>query len=528
MVVPGAAAWGAEYGVQDDSISHAVVTASETLQTTLWFHGGDRIRVTLVPEAEGAWQHVTTDAIDWRGVPGGEGYHHVSQRLVRAVCPCELPADPPADIHIDAGPEGAWRGHLRATNQEEPEPVRIEPLRVPTIPRAPHGPRGDWSLSFSLEKAFQAATEPGTGTLGQWMDDHPGAYIAEARHAASIRPDGSIARAWMIVASDGVSWRENVVVPAADPLRALMGRYDVVARADVPIELPLPSPPYPPVGVAPSRLPDIGALRAAFVARTPQGMQAEPESWGYTIGCGPQCDEARVHVIMGHDGMGPSASRGLLEYAWHDEKRWISVDGSGSMVLEENGRRTHGVFAAREAPGPLPPSQTVFEAAATIAVVLHLAAALALWRGKDLFANLNRRRIVATIDRRPGIHFRGLQRELGLARGALGHHLEALVAGGVVLEHRSSGFCGYFLDAACFSATDMDALTGAAAGPRPAIASMTSSGMTPARIATELGMHRSSVSYHVRWLQARGLLEPDKIRLVTGGRLGPGRVQGDK
>lgn len=125
----------------------------------------------------------------------------------------------------------------------------------------------------------------------------------------------------------------------------------------------------------------------------------------------------------------------------------------------------------------------------------------------DLLDDPTRALLLAAVEAEPGIHHQALVRLAGKGNGATEHHLQKLVAGGLVNRHRSEGYTCYF------RAGKVDRRAMATAHllkspiARAVVEAATSRpGTSLAQVAREQGVSVPTVHYHAKRLQAAGLV----------------------
>lgn len=201
----------------------------------------------------------------------------------------------------------------------------------------------------------------------------------------------------------------------------------------------------------------------------------------------------------------------------------------GDVTLEGEGSGTPPT-----APGdPAPPTGQTAGLLAAAGIALYLIWSKAKLGAAALFSRIHgdealehdlRRRIHEVVHDEPGIHFRALKRELGVARGTLEHHLDKLVHTGHLCESSSSGYRCFFPA----GAVDRRVMEAAQAlrtetARRVFHAARRMPGGSLAELAAEAGLSDASTSYHLRRLADVGLLEKErdgrrlKVRLTTTG-----------
>jgi predicted transcriptional regulator len=117
-----------------------------------------------------------------------------------------------------------------------------------------------------------------------------------------------------------------------------------------------------------------------------------------------------------------------------------------------------------------------------------------------------RERIAAHVEARPGVHFRGLVRDLDLAPGQVQYHLRRLVGDEVVAE-ALYGRTHYYPPE--FSAWERGALALVRRETaRDALGYLMAEGPSPpGEVAAGIGVARSTLEWHLDHLEAQGVVE---------------------
>ena len=117
-----------------------------------------------------------------------------------------------------------------------------------------------------------------------------------------------------------------------------------------------------------------------------------------------------------------------------------------------------------------------------------------------------RDRLLAHVRDHPGRHARALGRELDLATGQLQYHLRRLRNSGAVVVDERHGRTHYFPPG--YDEAERERLALARRETSRAILAALLAGETPAAdLAAQLGVARSTLSYHVDRLRAAGLVD---------------------
>lgn len=450
---------------------------------------------------------------------------------------------------------------------EKPLQGTTEPLQQgPGLELAPLQP---WGLDeaglehpFPLSAAFAAARDdPDFSGLRDFLASHATAYVAWARHA-EFRRDSTHIR-WEFGVTDG-----------QDQASFTVTRSETQPLAPLPLELTQPTasieveeggnPPfngYQPTAMPPT-LPRVASLFQQWHGLAPPEFRdLGANSWAFMVSAdhdGPGGEPA-LYLTAGHthyeDDSTPVAGGGLAPFG---TQRWVTSQVSWREDLREAQSYFQSVSESQY-PGteasplsPDPPTTdprtveptpvtaktawfelTPSEAAAAGLGALLVTAAYYVWpltksgfvglfsrvEKERLLDNPLRQQLVQRIDSEPGIHHNALVREVGKGKGAVEHHLDKLVAGGLVLRHRGSGFTCYFP-----VGTDRRVMPGfqvtKSEGARQILDAM-GRGVTGVRqLAAATGLSPSTVSHHLGRLRAAGLVVGDGrtgYQAVAGG-----------
>jgi predicted transcriptional regulator len=147
---------------------------------------------------------------------------------------------------------------------------------------------------------------------------------------------------------------------------------------------------------------------------------------------------------------------------------------------------------------------------------------------RENWENPVRARIMSTLNRSPGIHFRELQRRLDAANGTLRHHLDVLVAEKSVTTMSVNGRTCYYAGAPA----QVEILIGTGVTDDARAASMLPVGLSElqqavvarltrsdsprsqAALARDLGRSRSAVHSALGVLRTRGIVAEGELRLA--------------
>lgn len=431
---------------------------------------------------------------------------------------------------------------------------------TPTAPWQESGPaeRNLDRVALPLSEAYDIL-EDRSPEARSFLQDHPDAYVGDARMHKDRGPEGHPRTTWQIVLADGddalerfVERRDPVDAPNSSLSAQPPGR--VVTRDEASFDPPTPDAHYPDPADLPDELPvvDGSHFQASHAGYAPWEGEY-PVRYGLDVSCAdPACDGADAVVEVGVD---PSDRRGSAGLAapWartvssfvaglDDDGRVLYFRGSGGQAMGP----TVDDHAGSASQGPPAPGSGVdggewsfpsAETAAGVSLVAVLTGALyyvwpklkllggALYSriGRDpqeVLENDDRRRIHELVQDEPGIHFRELRRRLDTGAGLLEHHLEKLERAALVTEVREESYRGYFppgsvdrqvMEAAprLRSETARDLLRAVRAEPGASIRDL----------ADGAGVSRSTAGYHVRRLASEGVLEKEEAGRGVAVRL---------
>lgn len=141
-------------------------------------------------------------------------------------------------------------------------------------------------------------------------------------------------------------------------------------------------------------------------------------------------------------------------------------------------------------------------------------------------------RVLACIRKYPGIHLRAIERELGLSSALVHYHVKGLEAGGLIVSAPVGGYLRFYPKEAVegrrgLTADDQELLAFLREEvPLHVVLILLERGpTTQADIGEDLGLAKSTVSYHVDKLVTRGLLERQErgqekvLRVRDAGRV---------
>ncbi|HUR69206.1 MAG TPA: ArsR family transcriptional regulator [Candidatus Thermoplasmatota archaeon] len=140
-----------------------------------------------------------------------------------------------------------------------------------------------------------------------------------------------------------------------------------------------------------------------------------------------------------------------------------------------------------------------------------------------------RQRVYDTVRRYPGIHLRGIERELSTSAALAQYHLRSLAEEGLVEHHEQGGYARYYPTARGKSArvTTRDVpLVGLLREEVPlhiVLLLLDRGALTHTELVRELGIAKSTVSYHLAKLAEAGIVEREPgapaLRLADAERI---------
>ncbi|MBI2077484.1 MAG: ArsR family transcriptional regulator [Euryarchaeota archaeon] len=404
-------------------------------------------------------------------------------------------------------------------------------------PRMPWGPDdAGVPVRFSLSAAWKQASENAVeARFRDFLRGHPGA-AATGVNTGWARWTGGMDRYWVIEVSDGRDvltacvHEDGRTTYAEDPDQSKVpGTYTSCRKSGRPVD---PS-------CGPASMPTVASMvpRLQLVG-SPRSVALGPNVWSFRI----RCDEPFSMGLSHYSVSTPPASvlddpkdpkvryttttfSLLFDDAFKMRMFWEfqGVNEQGPAVLGPGGDPGSAPAATKA-----PASRDLWQAPAA-AVAVGAAAAASLvgalyvawpWLKKllvlALFSRIERpaaleqstrARVAETVAANPGIHFRSLVRETGLARGTVDHHLRKLVEVGLVQESRSDGYVCFF----AAGTKDRRAMRFApllkAEGARRLVALVAAQpGVGASDAAEALGLSRQIVHRHVQRCEDAGVL----------------------
>lgn len=131
---------------------------------------------------------------------------------------------------------------------------------------------------------------------------------------------------------------------------------------------------------------------------------------------------------------------------------------------------------------------------------------------KDLLALEPRREIYDLVRRAPGVHLRGIERELGLPFGQVLYHLDALERSDLVDVRRDGGFKRYFAKRGIDRSEKAVLATLRHELPRKiAILLLVSPGISHRAIHAHFGVSASTLSFHLAKMVENGIVEREEV-----------------
>lgn len=137
--------------------------------------------------------------------------------------------------------------------------------------------------------------------------------------------------------------------------------------------------------------------------------------------------------------------------------------------------------------------------------------------GDELLESKARQNIIASIREQPGIHFRALQRAVGVGSSSVQYHLNVLVKAGYVHRHEWKGAVGYYAEGTAVMPAHETVRSETARQILGDI--VTHPASTVRDVADRLSCDPSLVSYHLRQFQGAGLI--DRVTQAGAQRIVP-------
>lgn len=129
----------------------------------------------------------------------------------------------------------------------------------------------------------------------------------------------------------------------------------------------------------------------------------------------------------------------------------------------------------------------------------------------ELLENETRQRIFDLVRTRPGIHFRGIARQLDLSLGQLEHHVTKLTRGDLLVEETTDGYSCYFAPGAVDDTVKRLATKLRTDTARAILeAVLERPGASLSAVAYNAGVSRSAATYHVGKLVDAGMVDKDR------------------
>ena len=404
---------------------------------------------------------------------------------------------------------------------------------------------GEITTRFPLSAAYALALDD--QQVKAFLVERPSAYMAYAS-GIEMAYYGQRDRLWTFVLTDAVrdlvvQVKESVPDPfdgLPEPLRGELVTQEVVVNED---EAFLRVPP----NRIPAFIPTVAAVANQWRLA---GGQGTPNMWSFAYGC--RLDDwtcanpvsvfaagdswIEVHTVDDeaapqgqvpvrtmweqHTDAASFESSGRLARQLHYDNDWAGRIG---LVADANPlAEGEGTVAAPGGPfwQPTPVQAAGAGAVGLVAGLLYLlwpavkAGPLALFsriEGSQLLDHPVRLRLSQLVAANPGIHFKELRRQSGLANGVLIHHLGKLEKSGLVSAKDAGRYRCYFpphtgivngLALAAVKADGAQKVLSALRG-RP--------GLGLRELTTSTGLVRSTVQYHLQRLQDAGLVRQTNL-----------------
>ena len=134
---------------------------------------------------------------------------------------------------------------------------------------------------------------------------------------------------------------------------------------------------------------------------------------------------------------------------------------------------------------------------------------------KNVFKNKNRKEIFALIEKKPGIHFSGILKELNITKSMAKYHLDILASFGIIKLFSENGHSGYFKNNDSFTISEMK-FSLIRKNPKDKLILdllISNPGITRRELANETDLSGPSITWHMKRLQDLGY-----VKIVKEGR----------
>ena len=192
-----------------------------------------------------------------------------------------------------------------------------------------------------------------------------------------------------------------------------------------------------------------------------------------------------------------------------DEKR-TSIDPWGDLDGYWWGVETDNVSFVGSDPTFLERYWPILAISSTIVIITIIGSVLySRLREEELLKQENRKRIYERITEKPGIHFRGIQKDLGLEVGTLSHHMNILEREQLIVSEQDRNNRRFWvagvnrdLEQVRLSRIQENILKEIQDEP----------GITQVQISKRLGVSRKVVFYHVKFLTSSEMVSEEKVK----------------
>ncbi|MEK6974866.1 MAG: MarR family transcriptional regulator [Candidatus Thermoplasmatota archaeon] len=413
---------------------------------------------------------------------------------------------------------------------------------------------------FPASKAYTMAKDQ-DGNTSMLLRDHPDAYVASSRYDQRHSPDehswsffitNGEAGVWVTVV-ETVTRDASVAWAKVDPTSPAFSPSDALQMPETTYwfesEWENETNPYFPDRPRPGDAPATGvSLSQAILRWRTAGGTGTPTTWGHATwfewpGFDP--DHPVLHqAFFAGDSSAQIVSTTGLDSHWVIHEDIVTVDAVGDVLVhrqyDNNWGGSYGIVAPDKDPTEAPKAasrgslaawrQTPQQAAGAGAVGLLVGLLYFLWpaikagplalfsriEGPKLLDHPVRARLALLVAANPGIHFKELRRQSGLANGVIVHHLDKLAASNLVQVKVAGRYRCYFppntgaVNGLALAAVKAD-------GAQKVIAAVRNSpGADVRALAAATGLGRSTVHYHLQRLQEAGLVRQSPLAAVGG------------
>lgn len=424
--------------------------------------------------------------------------------------------------------QGAYAALTEPAMAPSPGPTSVAPREALSFDDS--GLEGTISFADAWDAALADTTEP---RLADFLDAHPDAFLAAALYHETTDSSGDVHGYWYLAVTDAGLVRGKIVehgpLDVGVAVTGALGDQTIVWDWDDP-EGDIGE--FIPRHQLPTTVPSYADLAARFDFFSRDGGTINRLTYALTMSdwYGTPMPRFQVgHTVDAHN----DAMASFTADQYHHQIIGAHPDGTASTFWRYNEAYSPAVplpLASNEAgardEGPeklvagtwSPPTSPVVAGMGFLALIggglyhfwpaikgLPFFGGFSRIRGPALLDHPARAQIVEAVKAEPGIHFQELHRRLGIARGTLSHHLRKLEVEGLLRARVASGRSCYFApDVGRVAAAEAAVLQSPGTRKVYDVLRVDPRAETK-RIAQEVGMATSTVSYHRKKLREAGL-----------------------